>query len=326
MSKKIVSNLQLLPFMRTCNNIALIIFGLLISRALTPFLSDHISGDTWILLIQLIVATIVILLTFPIFKSVFYKNTNLFGKDALDYFIQKSIQESPENAELETEMVLFQNALEFSNVRVRDCIVPRTEIVAVSTSTPLDELLSKFIETGLSKILVFNEDIDNIIGYIHSSEMFTKPIDWTKSIISLPFVPENMAANKLMKNMLEEKRNIAVVVDEFGGTSGVITLEDLVEEIFGEIEDEHDTRNFVVKQINENEYVVSGRAEIDQLNESFSLNIPETDDYQTIAGFILNHNQNFPKVNEIITISPYTFKIIKMSNTKIELVRLIISK
>ncbi|MDR3061718.1 MAG: hemolysin family protein [Dysgonamonadaceae bacterium] len=254
------------------------------------------------------------------------KNISTFGKDDLDDFIQKSIQEAPQNTQLDKEMELFQNALEFSNIRVRDCVVPRTEIVAVSTETTLEELLSKFIETGLSKILVFKEDIDNIIGYIHSSEMFTKPDDWTQSIISLPFVPENMAANKLMKNMLEEKRNIAVVVDEFGGTSGVITLEDLVEEIFGEIEDEHDTRNLISKQINENEYILSGRAEIDQINENFRLNIPESDEYQTIAGYILSYNQSFPKVNELISIDRYTFKIIKMSNTKIELVRLKVSK
>ncbi|GHU87812.1 hypothetical protein FACS1894174_09330 [Bacteroidia bacterium] len=259
-------------------------------------------------------------------KFLFKKNTNVFRRNDLDYFIQKSIQESPQNAELNKEMELFRNALEFSNVRVRDCVVPRTEIVAVSTETTLEELLSKFIETGLSKILVFKEDVDNIIGYIHSSEMFTKPDDWTQSIISLPFVPENMAANKLMKNMLEEKRNIAVVVDEFGGVSGVITLEDLVEEIFGEIEDEHDTRNLVSKQINENEYVLSGRAEIDQINEDFRLNIPKSDEYQTIAGYILSHNQSFPKVNELITIDHYTFKIIKMSTTKIELVKLKVSK
>lgn len=277
-------------------------------------ISNFISGIAWLILK-------IFRIKLPIDKNIYS-----FGKDDLDYFIQKSIQESPKNAELDKEMVLFQNALAFSNIRIRDCIVPRTEIVAVSTTTSLEELLSKFIETGLSKILVFKEDIDNIIGYIHSSEMFTRPKDWTKKIISLPFVPENMAANKLMKNMLDEKRNIAVVVDEFGGTSGVITLEDLVEEIFGEIEDEHDIKNCVIKQVNENEYILSGRAEIDQINESFQLQIPESDEYQTIAGYILNHNQNFPKVNELISINQYTFKIIKMSNTKIELIRLIVSK
>ncbi len=292
--------------------------------------------STWILFISTIIIIVVVLilkelilkivLRFFRIKRPSWKNISSHGRSSLDYFIQKSIQEAPQNTELDKEMILFQNALEFSNVRIRDCVVPRTEIVAVSTSTPLEELLSRFIETGLSKILVFKEDIDNIIGYIHSSEMFIKPKDWTKSIISLPFVPENMAANKLMKNMLEEKRNIAIVVDEFGGTSGVITLEDLVEEIFGEIEDEHDPRNFVVKQINEDEYILSGRAEIDQINETFSLNIPESDEYQTIAGFILNHTQSFPKINEFITIDQYTFKIIKMSNTKIELVRLKICK
>ncbi len=217
---------------------------------------------------------------------------------------------------------IFRNAVEFSHTKVRDCIVPRTEIVAVSISAPLEELLAKFIETGLSKILVYKEDLDNIIGYIHSSEMFSQPKDWTKKVISLPYVPENMSANKLMKNMLGEKRNIAVVVDEFGGTSGVITLEDLVEEIFGEIEDEHDTRSRVAKQVGANEFVFSGRMEIDQINELFGLNIPEAGEYLTIAGYILSHHQNFPKVNELITIDGSVFKILKTSNTKIELIKL----
>jgi CBS domain containing-hemolysin-like protein len=166
----------------------------------------------------------------------------VFGRSDLNYFIQKTIEESPENAELDQEVRLFQNAMDFSTVKIRDCMVPRTEIVAVEKDASISELTALFVKTGLSKIIVFQDDIDNVTGYIHSSELFVQPDDWTKSINSLPFVPENMAANKLMKNMLAEKKSMAVVVDEFGGTSGIITLEDLVEEIFGEIEDEHDTK------------------------------------------------------------------------------------
>jgi CBS domain containing-hemolysin-like protein len=212
--------------------------------------------------------------------------------------------------------------MEFSAVKIRDCMIPRTEIVAVEKETSTDELISLFVKTGLSKIVVFQDDIDNIVGYIHSSELFTQPDDWTKSINTLPFVPENMAANKLMKNMLAEKKSMAVVVDEFGGTAGIITLEDLVEEIFGEIEDEHDTKLFVAKRINENEYIFSGRIEIDRMNEEFDLDIPESDEYMTIAGYILHHYQNFPKLNEVINIGRFSFKIIKVTRTKIELIKL----
>ena len=201
-------------------------------------------------------------------------------------------------------------------------MVPRTEIIAVSKEASKTDLTSKFVETGISKIIVYEGDIDNIIGYIHSLEIFEQPVDWTKSIVSLIVVPENMAANKLMKMMLAEKKNMVVVVDEFGGTSGIVTLEDLVEEIFGEIEDEHDTRLFTAKKINENNYVLSGRMEIDRVNEMFDLNIPESDEYMTIAGYILNHYQNFPKLNETVTIGLMEFKIIRVTQTKIELVKL----
>ncbi|MCC8146099.1 MAG: hemolysin family protein [Bacteroidales bacterium] len=245
-----------------------------------------------------------------------------FGRDDLDQFIQKTIDEAPEDTELEKEVRLFQNAMEFSNVKIKDCVVPRTEIVAVEKSTSIQELIDLFVKTGLSKILVYQEDIDNVIGYIHSSELFSKPVDWTQSIYTLPFVPENMAASKLMENMLAEKKSIAVVVDEYGGTAGVITLEDLVEEIFGEIEDEHDTQLLLSRQIGENEFVFSGRLEIDRINEEFDLDIPESDDYMTIAGYILHSFQDFPKVNETIRIDSFEITILKVTHTKIELVKL----
>lgn len=350
------------------NNIALVIYGLLMADLLTPLMQKVISGDFLILLFQSIIATIFILfagefipktvarinpnffLTFfavPLFivYIILYPASKLiswlvnrifrvfgvrltsidnkrFGRDDLDYFIQKTIEESPEEEEIDTEVKFIRNVMEFSQVKLRDCIVPRTEIVAAEKTDTVEELITKFVETGVSKIIVFEEDIDNIIGYIHSSELFSRPDDWTNSIVSLPFVPENMAANKLMKNMLAEKKNMAVVVDEFGGTAGIITLEDLVEEIFGEIEDEHDTRLPLVKQVSDTEYVLSGRAEIDRINEMYDLEIPESDEYITIAGFILEHYQNFPKVNETLVIDKFEFKILRVTRTKIELVKL----
>ncbi|MCL1933795.1 MAG: hemolysin family protein [Candidatus Azobacteroides sp.] len=249
-----------------------------------------------------------------------------FGRHDLDYFIQKTIEETPEDVELGTEVRFFQNAMDFSHVKVRDCMVPRTEIIAIGREISLKDLTSKFVETGFSKIVVYEGDIDNIIGYIHSLELFTQPEDWTQSIVSLSVVPENMAANKLMKTMLAEKKSMVVVVDEFGGTSGIVTLEDLVEEIFGEIEDEHDTQLFTAKKLNENTYVLSGRMEIDRVNEMFDTGIPESDEYITVAGYILNHYQNFPKLNETVTIGQLEFKILRVTQTKIELVMLKVHK
>ena len=267
------------------------------------------------------------LLSFVILKLIGVKNVSgggqrTLGKVDLDFFIQQSIEDAPQNSEMDTEVKIFQNALDFSNVRLRDCIVPRTEIVACDKTATLEELRSRFIETGLSKILVYNDNIDDIVGYIHSSEMFKNPGDWTQNIRSVSIVPETMAANKLMKVLMQDKKSLAVVVDEFGGTSGIVTLEDLVEEIFGEIEDEHDIKSYVAKKISDNEYLLSGRMEIDTLNEKFSLELPESDDYVTIAGFILHFYQKFPKLNETIEIDKYTFKIIKVTATKIELVRM----
>lgn len=267
------------------------------------------------------------LLSFLILRIVGVKNLSnmperTLGKIDLDFFIQQSIEDAPQNSNMDTEVKIFQNALDFSNVRLRDCIVPRTEIVGCDTTISVDELRARFIETGLSKILVYNENIDDIIGYIHSSELFKDPEDWTQHIKSVSIVPETMAANKLMKILMQDKKSLAVVVDEFGGTAGIVTLEDLVEEIFGEIEDEHDVKSYVAKKVTENEFLLSGRIEIDTLNEMFGLDLPESDDYVTIAGFILHFYQKFPKVNESVVIDKYTFKIVKVTATKIELVRM----
>lgn len=267
------------------------------------------------------------LLSFLILRIAGVKNLKdsgvyTLGKVDLDYFIQQSIEDAPQDSEMDAEVKIFQNALEFSNVKVRDCIVPRTEIVACDKEVSTDELRSRFIETGLSKILIYDENIDNIIGYIHSSELFKHPDNWLEQLCKVSIVPETMAANKLMRVLMQEKKSLAVVVDEFGGTSGIVTLEDLVEEIFGEIEDEHDMRREVARKVSENEYLLSGRMEIDTLNEMFGLDLPESDDYVTIAGLILHYYQKFPKLNESIEYGKYTFKIVKATATKIELVRM----
>jgi CBS domain containing-hemolysin-like protein len=245
-----------------------------------------------------------------------------FTKIDLDHFIQSSIQDSDNEEEINTEVKIFQNALDFSNIKVRDCMVPRTEIIAIEEDATVEELMNLFTEKGISKILVYQDNIDNIIGYIHSSEMFHEPADWRQCIRQLPIVPETMAANKLMKLFMQQKKSLAVVVDEFGGTSGIVALEDLVEQIFGEIEDEHDTTSYVAKSIGNGEYVMSGRLDIEKANELFALDLPESDEYQTIGGLILHQYQSFPKAHEIITLDKFQFRIIKVTATKIELVKL----
>lgn len=250
-----------------------------------------------------------------------HKNRSL-GKIDLNYLIQESLKKAPDVNRIENEVLLFQNALDFSDVKLRDCIVPRTEIVGISTENSLDELMTKFIESGNSKVIVYNDNIDDIIGYIDSAEMFKDAESWKSRIKKMPIVPETMAANKLMNLFTQQKKNMAVVVDEFGGTSGIVTLEDVMEEIFGEIEDEHDNKEYIAKMISENQYILSGRLEIDAINEQFNLHIPESDNYVTIAGFILYHCGKLPKSNEIITIDDFSFQMIKVSKNKIELIKL----
>lgn len=352
------------------NNIALVIYGILMAEIIeVQLLSGIIDNEFVLVLTQTIISTLIILVTGEFIpKTLFKINPNFtlnlfaipaficyivlypiskfasslsgiilwitgtkinkeasakaFTKVDLDHFIQSSIQDSGNQEEIDTEVKIFQNALDFSSVKVRDCMVPRTEIVAVEDDTSLEELKERFIESGISKIIVYKENIDNIIGYIHSSEMFHELTDWTNSIRQLPIVPETMNANKLMKLFMQQKKSLAVVVDEFGGTSGIVALEDLVEQIFGEIEDEHDTNSHVAKATGDNEYILSGRLDIEKVNELFSIELPESDEYQTVGGLILHQHQSFPKTHEIITVGRFEFKIIKVTATKIELVKL----
>jgi len=245
--------------------------------------------------------------------------------------VQSSIDNAADDEKIDEEVKIFQNALDFSETKVRDCMVPRTEIDAVEDTTTINGLQQVFVESGHSKIIVYHEDIDHITGYVHSSDMFRLTAaqqdatlnSLSSSLVrSISYVPETMLASKLMRMLMQEKRSLAVVVDEFGGTSGLVSLEDIMEEITGEIEDEHDNSNHVAKQINEHEYLLSARLEIEKINEMFELHLPENDDYMTLGGLILHEYQSFPKLNEVVTIAGYEFKIIKNTATKIELVRL----
>lgn len=252
-----------------------------------------------------------------------------FTKVDLDYLVQASIDNAPDEQQIE-EVKIFHNALDFSDTKVRDCMVPRTEIESVDIEkASMDLLKSRFIESGHSKIVVYREDIDHVIGYVHSSDLFRigakivgeDPIP-SSMIREMPYVPETMAASKLMHTFLQEKKSLAVVIDEFGGTSGLVSLEDIVEEIFGDIEDEHDNMHYVAKQLGEGEYMLSARLEIEKVNEMFSLDLPESDDYMTVGGLILHEYQSFPKLYEVVKIGHFEFKIVKNTMTKIELVRL----
>lgn len=250
-----------------------------------------------------------------------------FSKVDLDYLVQSSIENAQSDDEINEEVKIFQNALDFSDCKVRDCMVPRTEVNAVDVNDcTVDELMQKFVESGNSKIIVYDSDIDHIIGYIHSSEMFRNRENWRECVCKMPFVPETMAAQKLMHIFLQQKKSLGVVVDEFGGTSGIVSLEDIVEEIFGDIEDEHDSTKYIATQVGENEYMLSARLEIDKVNDLFDLGLPESDDYMTVGGYILHEYQSFPKLNEVITIGRYEFRIIKSTMTKIELVKLKVSR
>lgn len=258
------------------------------------------------------------------------QDSSEFTKVDLDYLVQTSIDNAASDDDIEEEVKIFQNALDFSETRVRDCMIPRTEIDAVEDTATLEQLKQTFVESGHSKVVVYHEDIDHITGYIHSSDLFkvgrTGEANGAGVVETLlremPFVPETMPASKLMKTFMQQKKSMAIVVDEFGGTSGLISLEDIVEEIFGEIEDEHDKDHYVAKQLDSGEYMLSARLEIEKVNDEFGLDLPESDEYMTVGGLILHEYQSFPKLNEVVKIGKWEFKIVKNTATKIELVRL----
>jgi CBS domain containing-hemolysin-like protein len=256
-------------------------------------------------------------------QDVSVKDHNIvFGKVDLDHFISQAQNVNQAGDEIQQEIRIFQNALDFSDVKIRECSVPRTEIVAIDVQSTIGELRNKFVNSGLSRIIIYEDNIDNVIGYVRSSELFKSPLSIRSVMTEIPVVPESMPAGKLLEQFMKKGRNIAVVVDEFGGTSGIVTSEDIIEEIFGEIEDEHDKTALEERQVSDDEFIFSGRLEIDYLNEKYKLGIEESDEYNTLAGYILVHHHSMPDVNESFTVENYFVTVVKVTSTKIELIRL----
>ena len=255
------------------------------------------------------------------------KEIRLISVGELDDYLQENIDKSEdENKEVEREVKIFENALDFSDTRLRDCMIPRNEIVGVDIAeTSRDELSQLFTKSGLSKLVVYHDDIDNVLGFIQVSELFKPDVNWKDQIKPVIIAPETMLAKKMMQNLLKEKKSMAIVVDEFGGTAGMVTLEDLVEEIFGDIEDEHDRRKLIARKTGENTYELSGRMEIERINEMFDIDLPESDDYQTIAGYIVNHLEVIPNQGEEHTIDQFTVNITKKTGARLELVTLTVN-
>ncbi|MFI5204793.1 MAG: hemolysin family protein, partial [Flavobacteriales bacterium] len=245
------------------------------------------------------------------------------GRIDLDHYVQRAIDRTTSEKELENEVRIFKNALEFNKVKARDCMIPRTEIIAIGQDEGLAVLRKRFIETELSKILIYRESIDNIIGYVHSHEMFRNPVDIPSILLPISYLPETMPAQTILQEFIRQHRTVAVVVDEFGGTAGILTIEDVIEEIFGEIEDEHDTDTHIEKQANENEYLFSGRLEIDYLNEKYGLDFPRDESYETLAGYILELTTDLPEENTEIDTDKYQFIIQKMKENRIDVVKVI---
>ena len=246
----------------------------------------------------------------------------VFSKVDLDHFVNMNTQSTEEDEPERHNLKIFQNALDLSNVRIRECMIPRTEIEAIEINSSIDILREMFVETRLSRILVYQESIDHVTGYFELKDIFKNPPDIQSGIRKLVIVPETMPASKLLKQFVDEKKNIAVVVDEFGGTSGMVTIEDILEEIVGDIEDEHDINEMVEKETGPGEFVFSGRLEIDYLNEKYQLNLPEKDDYETLAGMVLFFNGSIPKTNDIIRIGNKIIRVLRVTATRLDLLKI----
>jgi CBS domain containing-hemolysin-like protein len=362
---------QYIATMLIGNNISLVVYGLIISKMLTPLILPFVGSEVLTLIIQTIISTAIILfvaeflpktifllnpnfflkslsiptliffiLFYPISKlslvtstlfiKIFFKIQSgeerqedvVFSKVDLDHFVNLSQKDLEETEPDHHNIKIFQNALDFSNIKIRECMVPRTEIEAVEVSSGIEHLKNRFIETRLSRILVYQGSIDHITGYFELKDIFKNPPDIESGIRKLAIVPETMPANKLLTLFVEEKKNIAVVVDEFGGTSGMVTIEDVLEEIVGDIEDEHDTNELIEKAISSSEFIFSGRLEIDYLNEKYHLNLPEEDDFETLAGLILYFHGSIPKGNDIIRVNNIVIKVLKATSTRLDLVNL----
>ena len=327
------------------NNISLVVYGIAMTKLLTPIFQDYFFDTYLLLLIQTIVSTLIILVTAEFLpKSIFkiYPNTTLrlfsfpiccfyilfypfallflngskiimkiffgqnlseskhfFNKTDLDEYLTH-INSNNEQAPNSVEVEMLQNTLQLSSKKIRECMIPRTEIIALNVNSTVKELKEKFIETKLSKILIYKNNIDNIIGYVHSSDLFRNPRNIRSLLLPIPFVPETMFAMQLLSDFIDGDKGVAIVVDEFGGTSGMITIEDVTEEIVGEIEDEYDVDQQLIEKISDNEYLILARIDVLLLNKNLNLDIPESEEYETLAGYVLNYFENIPKIDEII--------------------------
>ena len=327
------------------NNISLVVYGIAMTKLLTPIFQDYFFDTYVLLLIQTIVSTLIILVTAEFLpKSIFkiYPNTTLrlfsfpiccfyilfypfallflngskiimkiffgqnlseskhfFNKTDLDEYLTH-INSNNEQAPNSVEVEMLQNTLQLSSKKIRECMIPRTEIIALNVNSTVKELKEKFIETKLSKILIYKNNIDNIIGYVHSSDLFRNPRNIRSLLLPIPFVPETMFAMQLLSDFIDGDKGVAIVVDEFGGTSGMITIEDVTEEIVGEIEDEYDVDQQLIEKISDNEYLILARIDVLLLNKNLNLDLPESEEYETLAGYVLNYFENIPKIDEII--------------------------
>ena len=353
------------------NNIALVVYGIVMTQILTPKLQLLFSSNFILLLTQTIIATLIVLVTaeflpkaifriFPnqilnifsipiwllfvilrplailmlkvasfllkyILQQKISDDKPVFGKTDLDEFLSnvRSV-EGTEDTRVEVEML--QNALDLSEKRVRECMIPRTEIIAIDILSSIDEVQARFIDTKLSKLLIFKGNIDKIIGYIHSYDLFKNPKNLKSILLPLPFVPESMRAMELLHQFIESNKGIAVVLDEFGGTAGMITIEDVTEEIVGEIVDEHDIDEVADQQIDSTTVILPGRSYVEDINRKYSLALPESDEYETISGLLLDHLENIPKKEDVIEFEDYRFTIINVNKTTIQEVKLVIAR
>jgi CBS domain containing-hemolysin-like protein len=360
---------QYIATMLIGNTIGLVVYGLVISKMLTPLIASFAGSAILTLILQTIISTAIILfvgeflpkavflinpnfflksLSFPtiFFFYLFYPVSKftfivsnyfiriffgiregesspenvVFSKVDLDHFVNLSKQSSEKTESDHNNIKIFQNALDFSQVKLRECMVPRTEIEAIEINGSVEKLREKFIETRYSRIFIYEGTIDHITGYFELKDLYKNPAEIRSGIKKLTIVPETMPASRLLKLFAVEKRKVALVVDEFGGTSGMVTLEDVLEEIVGDIEDEHDINEFTEKVISSNEFIFSGRLETDYLNEKYHLDLPEEDDYETLAGMILFYHGSIPVNNEIIRIGKLVIKVVKATTTRLELV------
>jgi len=267
----------------------------------------------WLLLVPMFIVIGISELLIKLFAPNLKPDTELnFGRIDLEHYIREGTENNEDTDEVDHEIQIFQNALDFSKVKARDCMIPRTEIVAMEIEEDIESLKDKFVETGLSKILIYRDNIDNIIGYTHSFELFKKPESVKSILLPVPIIAMSMSANEILEIFIEQRKSIAVVVDEFGGTAGILTIEDIIEEIFGEIEDEHDKEELIETKINEEEFLFAARLEVDYLNSEYHLDLPESDNYETLAGLIIDQFESIPKMNEQIKFDQFVFTVKKV--------------